>query len=1066
MAVTIRYQLRLGMVLYGGASLAIYMNGMTQEVLALLRAAHARRLSQMGRERPWVQTQRLSNPYWRLLEAAEADVEVDVISGTSAGGLNGLMLAKALAVGAPDLDGLTRLWQEVAQIHRLAMYDKDPISVLSGDFLYDELRKVMEDLTRNGDPELAEQVRVLDLFVTGTDIRGHRWTRRDRLHQKVQGIAHRYLFHLKKRTVHSSGRGYAQNDFLADPARGDEETQTRQDGLLAKIGRATSAFPAVFPPIKISRAEAKAASVGIMTDLDEEYKGGIWFSDGGILANKPFEPVLETIFNRSAELPVRRVLAYLEPDPQEAAYREQTEPNMVETALAAATLPMNQDIKEQLDRLLLENQRRRQLKLFMTGLGEGLDQSMGAGTESEVADGAGEMAAEAVPSPRFQMRALQQALAEAAPTQMPVLNAAPGAPQPDLQAYNSMMKTYFHLRLNRLQDVLRGALDQALERMQVKELAARTTAIDALVSIIPVWNGEAGDPAHAHDFLQTYDAEYNARRLHFMLSRVQDHYRPGNAPADEVAMKQALRRLWGALEDWQNARWVVANSGGLGAGADLSAAQAAQLNDAMKRWAEAIGRGQGSARLELDQVIAALGHYLQAVRKRADADERLALQEMAAALPLTRRDGAKLPLDAASLCRISENFEPIDMMLFPLQTYAQGDDWQEVQLYRLSPGAADGWVTKSTREKLAGESVGHFGAFLDERWRSNDIMWGRLDGAELLFRMLVQQSDLVPGNAQPAESEYPAAVSEALAMRRRQILASFPELIDLRELQGMTNLQQPAREKPRLPVGQRLMRAFDLVATGQMAAASMSATGPDPVFELKDVPDAVLQKYLRDRYRVGAEGVDSLPSERLAGEIILILHNTIHALRKPAPAGLGRTLQKVMVLGLTPLSWIARLILIPRKGLFGVIQGNLAPLLTIIAVTLLALQLVGAIRLNSGGWAAVIALITPVALDSLFRPSFLRVAVTGLLALTAGAGALVQGLATVPDNSWLTALAPVGAALEPLFARAPWLLPLQRIWLFTAGLFGAVTLSYSFHRRWLARPSRSGEKPPTAAPKA
>jgi len=35
--------------------------------------------------------------------------------------------------------------------------------------------------------------------------------------------------------------------------------------------------------------------------------------------------------------------------------------------------------------------------------------------------------------------------------------------------------------------------------------------------------------------------------------------------------------------------------------------------------------------------------------------------------------------------------------------------------------------------KLAGTAIGHFGAFLDELWRKNDILWGRLDGAERLI---------------------------------------------------------------------------------------------------------------------------------------------------------------------------------------------------------------------------------------------------------------------------------------------------------------------------------------------
>ncbi len=45
------------------------------------------------------------------------------------------------------------------------------------------------------------------------------------------------------------------------------------------------------------------------------------------------------------------------------------------------------------------------------------------------------------------------------------------------------------------------------------------------------------------------------------------------------------------------------------------------------------------------------------------------------------------------------------------------------------------------RRKLAGTKLGHFGAFLDRRWRLNDIMWGRLDGAERIIQVLLPMTD-------------------------------------------------------------------------------------------------------------------------------------------------------------------------------------------------------------------------------------------------------------------------------------------------------------------------------------
>ena len=69
-------EVRLGLVLYGGVSLAIYMNGTTNE---LFRAVRGRGV------------------YFLIKHLLGADIGVDVASGASAGGINGIFLAFALA---------------------------------------------------------------------------------------------------------------------------------------------------------------------------------------------------------------------------------------------------------------------------------------------------------------------------------------------------------------------------------------------------------------------------------------------------------------------------------------------------------------------------------------------------------------------------------------------------------------------------------------------------------------------------------------------------------------------------------------------------------------------------------------------------------------------------------------------------------------------------------------------------------------------------------------------------------------------------------------------------------
>ena len=84
-----------------------------------------------------------------------------------------------------------------------------------------------------------------------------------------------------------------------------------------------------------------------------------------------------------------------------------------------------------------------------------------------------------------------------------------------------------------------------------------------------------------------------------------------------------------------------------------------------------------------------------------------------------------------------EAFEHIDAMLLPL-TYPDLGEVNPVEIIRISPQDAKSLIDEveegaNGRRKLAGTSVHHFGGFLDRTFRVNDILWGRLDGAERII---------------------------------------------------------------------------------------------------------------------------------------------------------------------------------------------------------------------------------------------------------------------------------------------------------------------------------------------
>src|SRR5262249_15206518 len=77
-----------------------------------------------------------------------------------------------------------------------------------------------------------------------------------------------------------------------------------------------------------------------------------------------------------------------------------------------------------------------------------------------------------------------------------------------------------------------------------------------------------------------------------------------------------------------------------------------------------------------------------------------------------------------------------DILLFPIQSLADVGEGDSVQVVRMSPVEAK-VLKKDPHTKVQGRKFHHFWAFFDRTARENDYLWGRLDGAEHLIRLLV-----------------------------------------------------------------------------------------------------------------------------------------------------------------------------------------------------------------------------------------------------------------------------------------------------------------------------------------
>jgi hypothetical protein len=89
---------------------------------------------------------------------------------------------------------------------------------------------------------------------------------------------------------------------------------------------------------------------------------------------------------------------------------------------------------------------------------------------------------------------------------------------------------------------------------------------------------------------------------------------------------------------------------------------------------------------------------------------------------------------ATTVVRTFVGFPLWDISVFPLLATSQVQQFTPVRTRHIGPVEA----TKlwGSRDKLRGIPMHHFAAFLDRESRENDYVWGRLDAAECLLRMV------------------------------------------------------------------------------------------------------------------------------------------------------------------------------------------------------------------------------------------------------------------------------------------------------------------------------------------
>jgi len=342
-------EVRLGVIMYGGVSLAIYIFGVTQELFQAVR----------GR-----------GVYKLLKTLTDSDIVVDVISGTSAGGINGILLAYALC-NERDISPASALWREDGDIRRLLRSPRDSIakstSLLdSAEYYQSRLERAFREKMASYSPEIGEdpsEFSELDLFVTATDVDGHLYTQVDDAGHPIDIKDHRTVFLLK----HRKGRKEPFNRKPSyDPSADPEMTYT----ALATLARITSCFPAAFEPMHVKHVPEGDATPDAKLQLWGKLGKDACFMDGGVLDNKPFTYTLKAIFSRAADRAVDRKLLYIEPDPETSVKRaEASTPNLGQTVLASLIgIPGYESISDDLKLLTERNSKLRQYERLVSRL--------------------------------------------------------------------------------------------------------------------------------------------------------------------------------------------------------------------------------------------------------------------------------------------------------------------------------------------------------------------------------------------------------------------------------------------------------------------------------------------------------------------------------------------------------------------------------------------------------------------------------------------------------------------------------------------------------------------------
>jgi len=751
-------ELRIGLVLYGGVSLAVYMNGVVTELWHALRASQSRA---GGGQTDLDGT---ASVYKDLLDrlAEDANTEelrivVDAVAGTSAGGVNGAALAKAVVEGG-DARVLNTVWIEQADIAALAAEPTNrapralrwaaaiattviPVlrrlrkriddvpgidwswardhgygfltsksgtgTPLDGRYFTRMIAKTFKDMVANGPlPVLLPRRGTFDLSLTRTDLHG--WPR----HLPVSTAFHPEPLYERHHGHAMHFRRHAGHDRFDD------------DFGLTYASRSTAGFPVAFAPIGYADiaadfAEARSGDQAPpLTDFARHHlpehdlanfaPEHAWMIDGGVLDNKPFSYVASAIERKPADHEVFRTVVYIEPDPETQIDKS---PTVVPppTALLGGlfTLARHEPIYDDLRRLDERNDKVGWILKILEA---------GKANAAAMAERAGDAASPPLswpPAPTdlesWRIQSVTYAAGEA-------LAGYPG---------------YVVLLARRAADILCDLVCQALDfPYHTRHGYFVRRLVRAWLETHDAFAPPRFDPNDGHQYsamqwrlFRAFDHPFRLRRLRTLVHAANDAYdMPDGGPERRSMLDIFKTRLADLAFDLE-----APLDGGLGAASRIREAlgglDAAGINRAIEEVAFDPSR---AIERYADDLQAVFDTLAEALETRAERHNQGLIEAIATLQGTAYQAVAKAYV----------TFPFIDVTLGPLMDTARLEDLVKVRTMRISPG--DATSLSDDPQRLKGRELGAFAGFLRRTAREHDLLWGRLDGAERLVDLIVE----------------------------------------------------------------------------------------------------------------------------------------------------------------------------------------------------------------------------------------------------------------------------------------------------------------------------------------